>query len=135
MAHVPSTTRSPASCRSRVVIRARAGICGTDSVNEPRPHSRSRQYQRRLTHTSRNPLTPYGRSRGRLRTTSFTRAESTPQLGHARAVSSAVTTRTTRLPSAARSTRATPSPSRSSSTVAASTAVVSLSKPAAPPVS
>ena len=131
VAHVPSTTRPPASRRNRVVTRARAGTAGSDSVNEPRSHNGSRQYQRRLTHTSRNPADPHGRSRGRVRTTSLTRPENTPHAGHAAAVSSAVTTHATRDPSACRSTRSTAIPSRSSSNVAS---LVSSSKPVTPGV-
>jgi hypothetical protein len=130
VAQVPSLTRSPASARNRVVIRARAGRTGSDSVNEARSHNRSRQYQRRLTHTRSSPLLPYGRSRGRVHTTSFTWQENTPQVGQARAVSSAVTTRTTRPPSGVRSTASTASPSRSSNSVAAPAAAVSLCTPA-----
>ena len=94
VAHSPSTTRSPACSRSRVVIRAPAGTAGIDSVNDLRPHHGARQYQRRLRHTSSIRVRPCGRSRGRVHTCSFTRVEITPHVGQAAAVSSAVATST-----------------------------------------
>jgi len=53
-------------------------------------------------------------SRGRVQTRPFRATESTPQLGHADAVSSAVTTCTTRPPNASDATRSTARPPRSS---------------------
>ena len=118
VAHSPSTTRSPACSRSRVVIRAPAGTAGIDSVNDLRPHHGSRQYQRRLRHTSSIRVRPCGRSRGRVHTYSFTRVEITPHVGQAAAVSAAVATSTSSVPAALRSTTVTASPSRLNSSVA-----------------
>src|SRR5450631_4397258 len=53
-------------------------------------------------------------SRGRVQTRPFRATENTPQLGHADAVSSAVTTCTTRPPNASDATRSTARPPRSS---------------------
>ena len=118
VAHSPSTTRSPACSRSRVVIRAPAGTAGIDSVNDLRPHHGARQYQRRLRHTSSIRVRPCGRSRGRVHTYSFTRVEITPHVGQAAAVSSAVATSTSSVSAALRSTSVTASPSRLNSSVA-----------------
>ena len=103
---------------SRAVTRARGGSSGIDSVNERRAHAGSRQRQRRLCHTRRTPASAYGMSRGREQAEPFTDVDSTPQLGHADAVSSAVTTCTTRAPDSSRSTRTTASPSMPSNRVA-----------------
>ena len=106
-----SATADPSSARSRVVSRARAGIAGSDSVNDSRWHAVSAQRQRRLGHTTDSPAGPCGRSRGRLVTRPFTDTEITPQDGHPAAVSSAVNTCTTRpaTPSATTHTTANPS--------------------------
>jgi hypothetical protein len=56
---------------------------------------------------SRNILVPYGMSRGLVQTRPLRQTESTPQLGHADAISSAVTTCTTRPPNASDATRST----------------------------
>jgi hypothetical protein len=53
-------------------------------------------------------------SRGRVQTRALTEVENTPQLGHAQALSSAVTTCTTRPPKASDSIRSTAKPSKSS---------------------
>jgi hypothetical protein len=100
------------------VIRAPAGTAGVDSVNDLRPHDDSRQYQRRLRHTSSIRVRPCGRSRGRVHTYSFTRVEITAHVGQAAAVSSAVATSTSSVPPALRSTSVTASPSRLNSSVA-----------------
>src|SRR5690625_3174405 len=61
---------------------------------------------------------------------SLTDVDTTPQAGHAAAVSSAVTTRTTRVPSASRSTRATRTPgSPNNNVVPSDTALGSLPPP------
>jgi hypothetical protein len=95
-----SATAKPSSTRSRVVSLKRARTAGSDSVNEARGQSRSLQRHRRLCQISRNTLVPYGMSRGRVQTRPLRQTESTPQLGHAAAVSSALTTCTTRAPKA-----------------------------------
>jgi hypothetical protein len=64
----PSQTASPAACRSRHVTRARAGSCGTVSVNEVAGQSEHRQYQRRLCQISWQARPPTSRSRGLVAT-------------------------------------------------------------------
>jgi hypothetical protein len=53
-----SLTRRPAAVRNRVVIRARAGICGICSVNDLRGQPLSRHHQRRLCQRNSSPLSP-----------------------------------------------------------------------------
>ncbi len=55
---IPSITRAAACPRRRAVSRARAGMAGSDSVNDPRGHRGSSQYQRRLAHSSRRSDDP-----------------------------------------------------------------------------
>lgn len=104
-----SRMRRPAAPRSRMVIRAPAGICGICSVKDRRGQPGSRHHQRRLCQRNSSPLSPYGRSRGRVTAEPFTLVANTPQAGHARALSSAVARWTRRVPSAsARPGRRTP---------------------------
>ena len=83
-------------------------------MKEARGQSCSLQRYRRLCQIRRNLVVPYGMSLGLVQARPFRVTESTPQLGHADAVSSAVTTCTTRPPNTSDSTRWTARPSKPS---------------------
>lgn len=53
-----SRTRRPDEARSRLVVRAPAGICSIGSVNDRRGQAVSRHHQRRLCQTNSDPLSP-----------------------------------------------------------------------------
>ena len=80
-----STISSAASSRSRPVSRHRGGTCGTHSVNVFRSHRSSWHFQRRFTHRTCTASRPRATSRGWVSTCSWTRPETVPQSGHARA--------------------------------------------------
>lgn len=84
--------------RNLVVSRARAGTCGNNSVNDPREHAASRHRHLRLCHTSRSGACPYGTSLGLVTACPLTEVDSTPHDGQPAALSSSVTTCTTRTP-------------------------------------
>ena len=83
--------------------------------------SRFLQRHRRLCQINRNTLVSLGMSRGGVQTRPLRQTDSTPQLGHADAVWSAVTTCTTRPPKEPDSMRSTVRPPRSSGCEASDT--------------
>jgi hypothetical protein len=123
---LPSATAAPAAWRSRTVIRARAGTCGTCSVNDLRGHPGWSQCQRRLRHRSRAVRPAIGRSRGRVVVHCFTRTARNPHCGQHRACSSPVDRWTTGEPSGCSSTRSATRPSRPSNRVVSLTMLAAL---------
>ncbi len=103
----PSNTAAAISALARIVNLARGGICGTDSVNCLRSQEPLRHNHFCLHHSRFGKSGPTFTSFGRVTTHPLDLVETTAHCGHRPTHPGAVSTRTSRVPSAPTPTRST----------------------------